>query len=297
MTIKNSETARSSSYKKLRLIAKKQRRQPGIESKMKPKPIVDDVKYRGSNKLKNKIAIITGGDSGIGHAIAIFFAKEGANIVIAYLNEHKDAIKVKLQVESLGRKCLLVSGDLSKENFCKKVIKQTIKVYGNLDILVNNAGEQHPENDFENISANEMIKTFNTNIFSYFYMIKAALPHLHKGSAIINTASVTCYKGSDHLIDYSATKGAIVALTRSLSLALVTKGIRVNGVAPGPVWTPLIVSTFSKKHIRKFGKNVPMQRAAQPEEIAPCYVFLASDDSSYMSGQILHPNGGVIVNG
>jgi NAD(P)-dependent dehydrogenase (short-subunit alcohol dehydrogenase family) len=276
---------------------KKQNKQPGIESKMNPKPKVNDSKYRGSNKLKNKIAIITGGDSGIGHAIAIFFAKEGANIVIAYLNEHKDAKNTKRQIEALGQQCLLIAGDLSNEKFCQKIARKTINKFGQLDILVNNAGEQHPKKRIEDISANQLSKTFNTNIFSYFYMIKSVLPYLKKGSAIINTASVTCYKGSDHLIDYSATKGAIVALTRSLSLVLVKKGIRVNGVAPGPVWTPLIVSSFNKKQIKEFGKNVPMQRAGQPEEIAPSYVFLASDDSSYMSGQILHPNGGVIVNG
>lgn len=259
------------------VLPKKQSVQPGVESKMSPKPNVDDPKYIGSKKLKDKIAIITGGDSGIGHAIAIFFAKEGANIVIAYLNEHKDAKKTKKQIEALGQQCLLVSGDLGNEKFCQKVVRNTIKHFGRLDILVNNAGEQHPTKRIEDISCNQLLKTFKTNIFSYFYMIQSALPYLKKGSSIINTASVTCYKGSDHLIDYSATKGAIVALTRSLSNALVKKGIRVNGVAPGPVWTPLIVSSFSKKHIKKFGKNVPMQRAGQPEEIAPSYVFLASD--------------------
>lgn len=280
-----------------RLIPKKQNKQPGIESKMKPAPDVDDAKYQGSKKLKNKVAIITGGDSGIGHAIAIFFAKEGADIVIAYLNEHKDAKKTKSQIEKLGQQCLLISGDLSKEKFCKRVVKKTIDYFGHLDILINNAGKQYPKKNIQEISANQLLKTFSINIFSYFYMIKSALPFLKKGSSIINTTSVTCYKGSDHLIDYSATKGAIVALTRSLSEALVKKGIRVNGVAPGPVWTPLIVSSFSKKHLKEFGKNVPMRRAGQPEEIAPSYVFLASDDSSYMSGQVLHPNGGVIVNG
>lgn len=283
--------------KKIHSLAKKQKKLPGNESKMQPKPRVDDYKYQGSNKLKNKVAIITGGDSGIGHAVAIFFAKEGANIVIAYLNEHTDAKHTQKQVEALGKKCLLISGNLSNEKFCRSVIKKTIKKFGHLNILVNNAGEQHPQDSIKKISAKQLKKTFETNIFSYFYMVKAALPFLKKGSAIINTASVTSYKGSDHLIDYSATKGAIVAFTRSLSNALVEKGIRVNGVAPGPVWTPLIVASFSKAHIKKFGKNVPMKRPGQPEEIAPSYVFLASDDSSYMSGQILHPNGGVIVNG
>lgn len=278
-------------------LKKKQYQQPGIEAVMKPKPKVNDIKYKGSDKLKNKVAIITGGDSGIGHAVALFFAKEGADIVIAYLNEHKDAKKIKKQIEALGRKCVLMAGDLSKEPFCQKVVKNTIKQFGRLNILVNNAGEQHPKDNITDISAAQILKTFSTNIFSYFYMIKAAMPYLKKGSAIINTASVTCYKGSDHLIDYSATKGAIVALTRSLSNAVVKKGIRVNAVAPGPVWTPLIDASFSQKHIKKFGKNVPMGRPGQPEEIAPSYVFLASDDSSYMSGQVLHPNGGVVVNG
>lgn len=277
--------------------AQKQNKQPGIEIKMSPQPHISDPLYQGSQKLKNKVALITGGDSGIGHAVALFFAKEGADVVIVYLSEHKDAKRVKKQVEAMGQECLLISGDISKEKICKSAITKTIKKFGKLNILVNNAGEQHPQDRIEDITAKQMLKTFSTNIFSYFYMIKAALPYLKKGSAIINTASVTCYKGSDHLIDYSATKGAIVALTRSLSQSLVKKGIRVNGVAPGPIWTPLIPSTFSKKHIKKFGKNVPMERPGQPEEVAPCYVFLASDDSSYMSGQMLHPNGGVIVNG
>ena len=263
---------------------------------MLPEPLVDDNKYLSNNKLNNKVAIITGGDSGIGHAIALSFAKEGADVVIVYLNEHKDAQKVKKQVEAIGKNCLLILGDLSREKFCQKVVRETIRKFGQLNILINNAGEQHPQDSIKT-TVKQMLKTFNTNIFSYFYMVKAALPYLKKGSAIVNTASVTCYKGSDHLIDYSSTKGAIVAFTRSLSASLIEKGIRVNGVAPGPVWTPLIVASFSKKHIKEFGKNVPMKRPAQPEEIAPCYLFLASNDSSYMSGQILHPNGGVIVNG
>lgn len=283
--------------KKIHSSPKKQKKQPGIESKMLPEPLVDDNKYLSNNKLNNKVAIITGGDSGIGHAIALSFAKEGADVVIVYLNEHKDAQKVKKQVEAIGKNCLLILGDLSREKFCQKVVRETIRKFGQLNILINNAGEQHPQDSIKKITAKQMLKTFNTNIFSYFYMVKAALPYLKKGSAIVNTASVTCYKGSDHLIDYSSTKGAIVAFTRSLSASLIEKGIRVNGVAPGPVWTPLIVASFSKKHIKEFGKNVPMKRPAQPEEIAPCYLFLASNDSSYMSGQILHPNGGVIVNG
>lgn len=278
-------------------LKKKQYKQPGIEAIMKPAPKADDASYQGSGKLKNKVAIITGGDSGIGHAVALFFAKEGADLVIVYLNEHKDAKKIEAQIKKLGRKCLLIAGDVGSENFCKKVIKKTIDSFGKINILVNNAGEQHPQNSLKNITTQQILKTFQTNFFSYFYMTKATLPYLKKGSAIINTASVTCYKGNDHLIDYSATKGAIVAFTRSLSTSLVKKGIRVNGVAPGPVWTPLIDASFSKKHIKKFGKNVPMERPGQPEEIAPSYVFLASDDSSFMSGQFLHPNGGEIING
>lgn len=283
--------------KKIPTIAKKQKKQPGVEAMMQPKPVIIGRNYKGSDKLRDKVAIITGGDSGIGHAIAVYFAREGADIVIAYLNEHEDAKNTQRQVEAVGRRCLLISGDLRKEQFCKKVIKMTIKHFGRLDSLINNAGEQHPQEEILKITDNQMRKTFDTNIFSYFYLIKAALPYLKKGSTIINTASITCYKGNAHLIDYSSTKGAIVALTRSLSALLVKKGIRVNGVAPGPIWTPLIVSTFSKKHIKEFGKDVPMRRPGQPDEVAPCYVFLASDDSSYMSGQMLHPNGGVIVNG
>lgn len=278
-------------------LKKSQKHQPGKESRMHPKPIINDVRYEGSHKLKNKVAIITGGDSGIGHAVAIFFAKEGADIVISYLNEHKDAIKTKKQVEALGRRCLVMAGDIGNEKFCKKIVTTTIKKFGKLNILVNNAAEQHPQKQITDISAKQIFKTFKTNIFSYFFMIQAAMPYLKKGSSIINTSSVTCYKGNDHLIDYAATKGAIIALTRSLSNSLVKKGIRVNAVAPGPVWTPLVDSTFSQKHLEKFGKNVPMGRPGQPEEIAPSYVFLASDDASYISGQVLHPNGGEIVNG
>lgn len=281
--------------RKISRLAKKQNKQPGIEHTMRPKPQVNAKKT--SQKLKNKVAIITGGDSGIGHAVALSFAKEGADVVIVYLNEHKDAKHTKKEIENIGRQCLLIAGNISKENVCKNVVKKTIKQFGKVDILVNNAAEQHPQDSIEKITAKQLVKTFSTNLFSFFYMIKAVLPHLKKGSAIINTASITSYKGSDHLIDYSATKGAIVALTRSLSNSLIKKGIRVNGVAPGPVWTPLIVASFSKKHIKEFGKNVPMGRPGQPEEIAPCYVFLASSEASYMSGQILHPNGGVVVNG
>lgn len=283
--------------KKISKTGHTQKRQPGLQNKMNPKPKTVDESYQGSSKLKGKVAIITGGDSGIGRAVAVFFAKEGADIVVTYLNEHKDAKKTKAMVEDIGSKCLLFAGDIGDEKFCHKVAKQVKEKFQRIDILVNNAAEQHPVKDILKISSKQLQKTFQTNVFSFFYMIQATLPYLKKGSCIINTTSVTAYRGSDHLIDYSSTKGAIIALTRSLSLSLIKKGIRVNGVAPGPVWTPLIPATFSKEHVKKFGSNVPMGRPGQPEEIAPCYVFLASDDSSYMSGQVLHPNGGEIING
>lgn len=276
--------------------AKKLKQQPGKEKEMFPQPEIENPDYLGSKKLQNKVAIITGGDSGIGHSVAIYFAKEGADIAIIYLNEHEDAQQVKREIERLGRKCLLIAGDIGKEKFCDKAVKKTLKKFSKIDILVNNAAEQHPQADITSISEKQLIKTFKTNIFSYFYMIKFTLPHLGEGSAIINTASVTSYKGSAHLMDYSATKGAIIALTRSLSQAIIKQGIRVNAVAPGPIWTPLIPSTFNKKEIKEFGSNVPMGRPGQPKEVAPCYVFLASSDSSYMTGQTLHPNGGIIVN-
>lgn len=270
---------------------------PGSEAKMTPRPIYENKAIPGSGRLQNKVAIITGGDSGIGRAIAIAFAKEGADIVVVYYNEHEDAIETKRLVEEKNQNCLLISGDLKKEKFSKKIVEKTLKKFGKINILVNNAAEQHSETDIEQISAEQLINTFATNFFSYFYLTKAVLPFLSEGDCIINTTSVVAYKGSSRLIDYSATKGAIVTFTRSMSQALVKKGIRVNAVAPGPVWTPLIPASFSKKEIEEFGKNYPMERAAQPEEIAPSYVFLACDDASFMTGQVLHPNGGMIVNG
>lgn len=274
-----------------------QNRQPGLESEMKPKPIADDTSYRGSGKLQGKVALITGGDSGIGRAAAIAFAKEGADVAVLYLDEHKDAEETRSLVEEHRQTCLLIAGDIGDEKFCKRAVQQTVKKFKRLDIVVNNAAVQYPQDSLEDISSKQLEKTFRTNIFSYFYIAKAALPHLKKGSTIINTTSVTAYRGSPHLLDYSSTKGAIVSFTRSLSQALVDKGIRVNGVAPGPIWTPLIAATFPAEDVAKFGSDVPMGRAGEPEEVAPCYVFLASDDSSYITGQVLHPNGGEIING
>ena len=274
-----------------------QDQQPGRESEMTPQPKADDPQYRGSGKLQGKVALITGGDSGIGRAVAIAYAKEGADVAIVYLNEHDDAKKTKHLVEQLGRHLLAIAGDIGDESFCQQAVQQTVDEFGKLDILINNAAEQHPQPSIEDITAQQLERTFRTNIFSMFFLTKAALKYLKEGSAIINTTSVTAYKGNQQLLDYSSTKGAIVAFTRSLSQSLVEKGIRVNGVAPGPIWTPLIPSTFPKDKVESFGKQVPMARAGQPEEIAPSYVFLASDDSSYMTGQILHPNGGEVVNG
>lgn len=275
----------------------KQTSKPGHESEMFPEPEYISKDYRASDKLRNKVALITGGDSGIGRAVAVHFAMEGADLAIQYLNEHKDAEKTKLLVEQAGRKCLLLPGDLRDAKFSQQIVDKTVKEFGKLDIVVNNAAEHFSSNEFEDIDQSTIIDTFKVNVFPLFYVVQAALSYLKKGSSIINTASVTAYRGSDHLIDYSASKGAIVTFTRSLSKQLIKKGIYVNAVAPGPIWTPLIVSTFTKKEIKEFGTKTPMQRAGQPSEVAPCYVFLASDDSSYMSGQVLHPNGGEIING
>jgi NAD(P)-dependent dehydrogenase (short-subunit alcohol dehydrogenase family) len=274
-----------------------QDQQPGIEAEMTPQPQAERYDYQGSGKLRDQVAIITGGDSGIGRAVAILFAKEGAHVACMYLNEHQDAEETKRQVEQEGRRCLLIAGDIGDENFCRQAVQQTVNEFGRLDIVVNNAAEQHPQDSIEQISAQQLERTFRTNIFSFFYLVKAAMPHMKEGSTIINTTSVTAYKGSPQLLDYSATKGAIVAFTRSLSLALAEKKIRVNAVAPGPIWTPLIPATFPAEKVATFGADVPMGRPGQPVEVATCYVFLASKDSSYISGQVLHPNGGNVVNG
>lgn len=266
--------------------------QPGFEKLMNPKPIFDNPDYLGTGKLKDKVAIITGGDSGIGRAVSIFYAKEGADIVIVYYNEHDDANETKICIENIGRRCLLIPGDLKNEEFCKSVVEQTISEFNHLDILVNNACVQYPQNSIEDITAEQLQNTFQTNIFSMFYLTKAALKHLNFGSTIINTTSVTAYKGNETLIDYSSTKGAIVSFTRSLALSLASKGVRVNGVAPGPIWTPLIPASSEGDKITTFGSDTLMKRAGHPVELAPTYVYLASTDSTYVTGQILHVNGG-----
>ncbi|MBI0579542.1 SDR family oxidoreductase [Neobacillus cucumis] len=275
--------------------AQHQDQQPGVKSQMEPKPLDQDSSYKGSYKLKGKTALITGGDSGIGKAVAIAYAKEGANVAIVYLDEHRDAEETRAQIEEEGVRCLLIQGDIGNETFCQEAISQTVNELGSLDILVNNAAEQHPQQRIEDISSEQLERTFRTNIFSMFYLTKSALEHLKKGSAIINTASVTAYEGNEQLIDYSSTKGAIVSFTRSLAKSLVKKGIRVNGVAPGPIWTPLIPSTFPEEKVENFGKNTPMGRPGQPEELAPSYVLLASNDASYITGQIIHINGGQFI--
>ncbi len=253
--------------------------------------------YLAAGKLEGKVALISGGDSGIGRAVSIGFAKEGADVVIIYLEEDKDAHETKLLVEKEGKICHLLRGDIGDEAFCKVAVTETLQAMGKIDILVNNAAEQHVQEDIEEITSEQLEKTFRTNIFSIFYLTSAAAPYLQEGASIINAASITAYQGKEQLIDYSATKGAIVAFTHSLSASMVKKKIRVNAVAPGPIWTPLIPSSFDAQEVAEVGIHTPMGRAGQPDEVAPSFIFLASDDASYMTGQVLHPNGGTIVNG
>lgn len=272
-----------------------QQSQPGDESKMQPKPEIIRKEYQGSEKLKGKIALITGGDSGIGRSVAVHFAREGANVAIVYLEEDEDAQETKEMVEKENQKCLIIRGDLRDESFCSGVVQKCLDEFGDLNILVNNAAVQFPKEEVSEISNKQIKETFETNIYPYFFIAKEALKHMKEDDCIINTTSVTAYRGSEHLLDYSSTKGAIVSFTRSLSKMLAEKKIRVNAVAPGPIWTPLIPSTFDD--VTDFGQDTPMGRAGQPSEVGPAYVFLASQDSSYITGQVIHVNGGEIIGG
>ena len=276
--------------------AQVQDRQPGLQSEMDPQPQLAP-RFPGSGRLAGKTAVITGGDSGIGQAVAVLFAREGANVAIVYLDETEDAAAAGQRVRGEGGAFLAIAGDIGDARFCHSAIEQVVHHFGGVDVLVNNAAEQHPKADLSDISAEQLERTFRTNVFGYFFMTQAALPHMRGGAAIVNTTSVTAYRGSKNLLDYSATRGAIVAFTRSLALQLAERGIRVNGVAPGPIWTPLIPSTFDEEKVESFGKNVPMGRPGEPNEVAPCHLFLACKDSSYITGQVLHPNGGEIVGG
>lgn len=273
-----------------------QQHQPGVEKEMSPRPEYISPNYKASGKLSGKIALISGGDSGIGRAVAVHYAREGADVAVIFLDEDADAAETKKLVEAEGRRCLLLKGDVSQASFCRQAVEQTVKEFGGLNILVNNAAKQFPKEDLKEINEEQLEETFRTNIYPYFFLSQEALKHLHEGDTIINTTSVTAYRGSEHLIDYSSTKGAIVTFTRSLGKNLAQKKIRVNGVAPGPIWTPLIVASFDSEHVKKFGTETPMGRAGQPSEVAPAYVFLACDDSSYMTSQVIHINGGEVVN-
>lgn len=269
-----------------------QNEQPGRQYAMRQQPQSAEREYVGSGKLRGKVALITGADSGIGRAVAVAFAKEGADVGVMYLNEHEDAQETERLIKAEGRRCIVIAGDIGDESFCSEAVRAAVDGLGKVDILVNNAGEQHPQEKFEDISAQQLEQTFRTNIFAMFYLTKAVLQQSESICAIINTASVTAYKGHPLLIDYASTKGAIIAFTRSLALHLAKRDIRVNAVAPGPIWTPLIPSTFPEEKVESFGKDTPMGRAGQPAELAPAYVFLASEDSSYITGETVHVNGG-----
>ncbi len=273
--------------------------QPGVQTRMDPEPEVIKADYQGSNKLKGKVALITGGDSGIGRSIAVLFAREGADIAICYLDEDQDALDTKKMVEAEGQRCLMIQCDLQQPEEIKALVTQTLDAFKTINILVNNAGVQYPQEHITDISPEQLAKTFQVNIFAMFQLTQAVIPHMQAGDNIINTTSITSYHGHDTLIDYSSTKGAITSFTRSLSTNLLKNktGIRVNGVAPGPIWTPLIPSSFSAEELEDFGKQTPMGRMGQPSEVAPAFLFLASDEASYISGQVIHVNGGSIING
>jgi len=276
---------------------KQQSYQPGDESAMNIKPEYINANYKASGRLQGKVALITGGDSGIGRAVSVHYAKEGADVAIVYLDEDTDAEETKKLVEEAGQRCVLIKGDVKENSFCKEAVEKTVSELGKLNILVNNAAVQYPQKEVSDIDEEQLENTFKTNIFAHFHFASAAVKHLKEGDTIINTTSVTAYRSSPELLDYSSTKGAILSFTRSLATNLAKKKIRVNGVAPGPIWTPLIVSTFEQEKINSFGKDVAMERAGQPSEVAPAYVFLASEDASYITGQIIHVNGGEIING
>jgi len=295
MNIQRKPEQTAEKAKKIRQPPQAQDHQPGVESEMRPRPDYRP-KYPGVGKLRDKVAIITGGDSGIGRAVAVAMAREGALIAILYLEEIADAKETARLIEAEGSRAILFKGDVGDEMFCWESVERINEEFGRIDILVNNAAEQHEVDDPMELSSEQLERTFRTNVFSFFHMTRACLQYMESGASIINTTSITAYQGHKTLIDYAATKGAIVALTRSLSQALTDRGIRVNGVAPGPIWTPLIPASFSAEKVARHGESVPMERAGQPNEVAPCYVFLASDDASYISGQVLHPNGGKIVN-